>query len=165
MDRLAAHFSHDCTSAFPYVDNRFACFDADFIYDPEDVSRCCGGFRAHDKIGASEIIEVDGMILEHENIIKQFTDRFCGRCRLDIPERVERFCRCHVVRRGADTADSRGNLRHIFRRPADTERLETAQFWHLKKRPIHIAAVIEHYGYFAVALQTGNWIYSYRSSH
>src|ERR1017187_491227 len=83
------------------------------------------------------------MVFERERVIDQLANLAARRGGFDLVEVVESLGGGHVMRGGADTADAAGDLRHVLRRAAEGEHLETAQFGDLQVGAFDVALVIE----------------------
>ena len=135
-------------------DHLAADLEAHLPDDAHDVPGARGRRRPDDEIRPAEEVEVQRVILEHEEVVEEFADLVAGRRRVDVVEVVEGAGRGHVVRRGTDAADALRDLRHFLGGAPDAEPLEAAQFGDLQVRVGHLARVVEEDLDLAVAFES-----------
>ncbi len=158
MDDLAHHGLEHLAQFTPHAYDLLDGIDTNLLNHAEDVpvrGRC---FRTHDEIGPAEEEEVEEVVFGHEGKKRQFPQHLGRGRRLDLPQVVEAFGRCDVVRCGAHATDTRCNARHLLGRAAETEGLEPAQLRNLQEGAMHLAVVIEEDFDFAVSLEAGDGI-------
>ena len=107
--------------------------------DAEHVALGRGRAGPDDEVGSAEEIEVERVVLHHEGAVDQLADLAGGRCGGHLVHGVQGLGGGHVVRRGADAANARGDLRHVFHRPAFGELLESPQLGHLEVGALHLS--------------------------
>ena len=73
---------------------------------------------------------------------------------------VTGFSGGHVMRLGANPADTGGDAGHLFHWPAHAEAFESPQFRYLKIAVRNVALVVEIDRDLAVALQPRHWVYN-----
>jgi hypothetical protein len=91
------------------------------------------------------------MIAREEDIIEKLPEFLCGRGKIDMKHRIARFCRGHVVRLWADTANASSYARKFLYGTPNTKLFEPAQLGDLKVGICHLAIVIQKDVDFAVA--------------
>src|ERR1017187_7807255 len=156
MDDLSAEVGNQLAQALAAVDDFLAGLDADLPKDADDIALLGRSFRADNEVGAAQDEEVQRVVFERESVIDQLADLAGRRGGLDLVEVGEGLGGGHVMRGGADTADAAGDLRHVLRRAAEGEHLETAQLGHLEVGALDVALVIEKDVDLAVAFEAGD---------
>ena len=112
-----------------------------------------GAVGPDDEVRPAQEIEVQRVVLEHEQVVEELAELVGRRRRVDVVQVVEGPGRRHVVRRRADAADALRDARHLLGGPADAEPLEPAQFGDLEVRVGHLALVVQEDLDLAVAFE------------
>ena len=162
---LARHGFDDLAALTTDGDDLSGDLQAYFGDDAQDVSFGHRRSGTYDEIGPAEKIEMQEMVLAHEGRVYKFAKFLCCRRRIDMPQVVETFGRCYVMGRRTDAANPRGNARHFFGGPAETECFKAAKLRHLQKCTFDIPLIIEEYLDLAVAFQSRDGIYCYQLAH
>jgi hypothetical protein len=101
---------------------------------------------------------VSGVIGSEEDAIEQFSQLLGSWRGIDVEQVVQRFAGRHVVRLRANTADSVGQVGHIFSLTADAKLLEPPQFGDLQIGVGDISFLVQENVNLAVAFESGDWI-------
>ena len=96
---------------------------------------------------------MEGVVLGHEGRVDKLPDLLGGRRGLHAVQVVQRLGRRHVVRGGADAADTRSDLGHLLGRSALHELLEAPQLGDLEIGTLDLARLVEEDVDFPMSLQ------------
>ena len=158
VDHLACHLLHDRARVLAGGNHLSRHLEADLADDAEDVALSSRRAGADDEVGTAQVVEVEGVVLEHEEVVEELPDLVRGRRRVDVVEVIERARRCHVVRTGTHAADPLGDAGHLLGGPPDAEALESPQLRHLEVRIRNLALVVEEDLDLSVTFEAGDWI-------
>ena len=112
-----------------------------------------GRVGTENKVRAAQGVEVGRVVGGVEDAIEQLAELLGRGRRIDVKDAVQGLRGRQVVRLGADAADAGGQVRHVFRLPADAELLESAEFGNLHVGVGHVAVLVKENVDLAVAFQ------------
>ncbi len=151
----ADHLDHRVTP-FAGLDHLQADVGPDLANHAKDVALRDRRVGSDQEVGPGEHVEVGRVVSGHEGAVEELAQERGGAWRGDAVDRVDGLGRGHVVRLGADTADSAGEGGHLLDGPADAEALEAAQLGDLEIGVGHLPGFVEQDLDLAVALQPGD---------
>ena len=114
MDGFAGGQRGQLPQLAPHGDDLLAGLDTHLGDDAENVALGLRRGGADHEIGPAQKVEVQRVVFGHERRIDQLPDLFGRRWRGDFVKVVQRLGGSHVMRGGADAADPRRDLRHVF---------------------------------------------------
>ncbi len=148
----------DGVAVFAGLDHFSADLQPHFVDHAQDIALGNGRIGPHDEIGASQGVEMGGVIGEVEAGVEQLAQLLGSGWGIHVVHRIGGFGSRHVMRFGAHAADAVGEQRHLLDGASDAEALEAAQLRDLEVGVGDVAFFVQEDFDLAVSFQAGDGV-------